>query len=101
MATQATHSDKPGTIPTMNRQAYVCLLKISQTCQQMNQSIQTISAQPLLTEIERSRLNRIDQQLSELKQAIKQLGFTLIGVTPQRLDLPTAETSYPASTSVQ
>ena len=85
----------------MNRQAYICLLEISQICQQMNQSIQTISAQPLLTEIERSRLNRIDQQLSELKQAIKQLGFTLIGVTPQRLDLPTAETSYPASTSVQ
>ena len=76
----------------MNRQAYVCLLKISQTCQQMNQSIQTIAAQPLLTEIERSRLNQLEQQLGNLRQELKQLGFTLIGVTPQRPDLPTSET---------
>ena len=93
MATQATHSDKPGTIPTINRQAYVCLLEVSQTCQQMNQSIQAIAAQPLLTEIERSQLNQIEQQLGDLRQALKKLGFTLIGVTPQRPDLPTAETT--------
>ncbi|MEX0268988.1 hypothetical protein AB3R30_07590 [Leptolyngbyaceae cyanobacterium UHCC 1019] len=101
MATQATHSDKPGVIPTMNRQAYICLLEMAQTCQQMNQSIQTIAHQTCLTEIERSQLNQIDQQLSDLRQALKQLGFTLVGVTPQNLNLPTAETSYPASTSVQ
>jgi hypothetical protein len=101
MVTQATHSDKPGTIPTMNRQAYVCLLEMAQTCQQMNQSIQTIANQPCLTEIERSQLNQIEQQLGDFKQAIKQLGFTLIGVTPQCPALPTSETSYPASTLVQ
>lgn len=82
----------------MNRQAYVCLLEMAQTCQQMNQSIQTIANQPCLTEIERSQLNQIEQQLGDFKQAIKQLGFTLIGVTPQRLTPPLLKLLIPNPT---
>jgi NifB/MoaA-like Fe-S oxidoreductase len=95
MATTASHLDKPGTIPTMNRQAYVCLLEMAQTCQQMNQSIQTIANQPFLTEIERSQLNQIDQQLGDLRQELKQLGFTLIGVTSSIHNPLTSETVDP------
>ncbi|MDX2241555.1 MAG: hypothetical protein NW224_12795 [Leptolyngbyaceae cyanobacterium bins.302] len=95
MATPVPRSPKLETIPTINRQAYVCLLEMAQTCQHISQAMQTIAAQPLLTEAERSQLNQIEQQLGDLRQAIKQLGFTLIGVTPQRSNLPTAETVDP------